>query len=496
MYNDNGMVINLITIERDITARKKQEEEILRAKERTEKVYAITSNISGDLKNQLHEILEFATNLLYMEVGIISEIKENNYKIYDVYSLDGVMSKGAVFELADTYCEVTITQDTIIAFDSVMNTIYSNHSCYTKFQLLAYMGIPVRVDGKIFGTLNFSSSKVLPHPVTQSEKDFVLLLSEWIGAALSRLRQEQKLKIMNEEAGLTNTILNKQNNLLGNKNKQLEKQSEALQEQYRIITDSIEYAERIQSAILPRISRIKEAIPNSFVFYKPRDIVSGDLYWFAEKTELGRHKIIVAVLDCTGHGVPGAFMSMIGNDLLNQVVHDKEIHAPEIILQKVHRLIRKVLRQDILDNSDGMDIGIITIDKQAGTIDFAGARHSLMMVQDGKMGILKGNRLPLGGEQLEEKRTFENYRIALPVVPGSLTLYMASDGFQDQFGGPKGRKFMTLRFRDLLQSMHQKSMPEQQQFLEDTLNEWMVHPERSKGRYDQIDDILVMGIRL
>lgn len=496
VYDDNGMVVNLITIEVDVTERKRLEEEILKAKERTEKVYAITSNISGDLKNQLQEILKFATNLLSMEVGIISEIKGDSYKVYDVYSPDGNIPKGQVFDLTDTYCEITLTQDTIIAFDSVINTPYSNHPCYSKFQLLAYVGVAIRIDGKIFGTLNFSSSKILAQPVTQGEKDFVLLLSEWIGAALSRLRHEQKLKIMNEEAALMNTILNEQNHLLDNKNTQLEKQSEAIQEQYHVITDSIEYAERIQHAILPPISKIQEALPESFVFYKPRDIVSGDLYWFAEKTELGQHKIIVAVLDCTGHGVPGAFMSMIGNDLLNQVVHDKEIHAPEVILQKVHRLIRHVLRQDELDNNDGMDIGIITIDKQAGTIDFAGARHSLMVMQEGKMEILKGDRLPLGGEQLEKDRTFQNYRMPLPKTPGSLKLYMASDGFQDQFGGPKGRKFMTLRFRELLQNIHHHPMATQHQLLEDTLAAWMVHPEQAKRRYNQIDDILVMGICL
>lgn len=495
VHDDDGMLTNFVTIEVDVTKQKALEEEILRAKERTEKVYEITSDMSGNIEGQLKQVLAFATELLGLEQGIISNIVGDEYRVYQVYP-EGGLEIGQVFSLANTYCEITLQKDAIIAFHSVLDSAYSTHPCYEQTQLLAYIGVPVRVNGKIFGTLNFSSSQVLPKPLSQGDKDFILLLSEWLGGALSRLQHEQKLKLMNEEAALMNTILNEKNVLLDSKNKQMETQNKAIQEQYHVIKDSIEYAERIQRAILPPVHRVEEALPDSFIYYRPRDLVSGDFYWFAEKTEHNQDKLIVAVVDCTGHGVPGAFMSMIGNNLLNQVVHDKEIHQPNLILQEVHRLIRLVLRQNELDNNDGMDIGILTIDKKAKTIDFAGAKHSLLMIKNGTMTVVKGDRLPLGGEQVEPERFFKLNQIPFPKVPGTLKLYLATDGYQDQFGGPKGRKFMTLRFRELLENIHQKPMREQREILDETLNFWMNPPDVDKKHYSQIDDILVMGVGL
>ena len=496
VFNDQDVLTNFIIIETDITERKKAEEEILLAKKRTEKIYELTSDISGSLHEQVQRVLEYATLELKMNHGIVSEVKGKNYKVYQVYSKENRVSEGVSFDLSDTYCEVTLIHDTILAFASREEAPDKNHPCFKRVNLEAYIGVPVRVDGKIFGTLNFSSSEKAHKKIMQGEKDFVLLLAEWIGAVISRLRHEHKLQIMKEEGEIMNTILNEQNDLLNSKNEQLEGQSAAIEDQYHVIKDSIEYAQRIQNAILPPIKKIQQALPESFVFYQPRDLVSGDMYWFAEKKEQGHDKIIVAVLDCTGHGVPGAFMSMIGNDLLNQVVHDKEIHSPEIILRELHRLIRQVLRQDELDNNDGMDMGILTINKKEKTVDFAGAKHSLMLVQDGEMQIIKGDRMPLGGEQIEKERVFKNYRFSMPEKPCTMRMYMVTDGYQDQFGGEKGRKFMTLRFRELLQSMHHEPMAKQKEILENTLSDWMKHPGPDKHKYDQIDDILVMGICL
>lgn len=495
VHDDHGVLTHFVMIEIDITEKKVLEQEIIKAKERTEKVYEITSDISGNIESQIQQVQEFATKLLGMEQGIISNIIGNNYQVYQVYPKEA-LEIGQIFPLENTYCEITLAQDTIIAFHSVLDTPYSNHPCYTKTQLLAYIGVPIRVDGKIFGTLNFSSSQVLPKPLSQGDKDFILLLAEWIGGALSRLHYEQKLKLMNEEAALMNQVLNEKNVLLDNKNKQMEKQSNAIQEQYHVIKDSIEYAERIQRAILPPLEVIQKALPNSFIYYRPRDLVSGDFYWFAEKTEYEQDKLIIAAVDCTGHGVPGAFMSMIGNNLLNQVVHDKEIHQPNMILQEVHRLIRLVLRQNELDNNDGMDISILTIDKKAQNISFAGAKHSLLMIKNGAMTVTKGDRLPLGGEQVEAERTFTLHQMAFPKVANTLKLYLATDGYQDQFGGAKGRKFMTLRFRELLENIHQKPMAEQCEVLDETLKFWMNPPNLPKKHYSQIDDILVIGISL
>jgi len=496
IFNEQGELINYINVETDITYQKQAEEAIILAKERTEKVFELTSDISGSLGEQLQRVLEYATLYLNMENGVISEVKGDKYIIYEIFSQEKLVSKGQVIPLQQTFCDITLKQATILAFDTKEGAPTKEYPCFDNIELSAYIGVPMRVEGKVFGTLTFSSSKPLGRKLMQGDKDFVLLLAEWVGSAISRLRHEHKLKIMKEEVEIMNTILNEQNTLLNSKNNQLEGQSAAIKDQYHVIKDSIEYAQRIQDAILPPIEKIQQALPESFVFYQPRDLVSGDLYWFAEKKELGQDKIIVAVLDCTGHGVPGAFMSMIGNDLLNQVVHDKEIHSPEVILQEVHRLIRQVLRQDELDNNDGMDMGILTINKKEKTIDFAGAKHSLMLIQNGEMQIIKGDRMPLGGEQIEKQRVFKNYRFSVPETPRTIRLYMASDGYQDQFGGEKGRKFMTLRFRELLQNIHHHPMAKQKEILETTLRDWMQYPGLEKNNYDQIDDILVLGICL
>lgn len=496
VFDDRGKLTNFINIETDITAQKKVEEEILRAKKRTEEIYAITTDTSKSVEEQSQEILKYAINVLCMEIGVIGEVRGSQYTVVEVISKDDTIAKEQVFNLEELYCEITWKENRMVVFDSVHDTSYCSHPGFIKFKLTAYIGVPIWVDGEIFGTLSFSSTKALDQPITQGQKDFVLLLAEWIGAALSRLHHEQRLTIINEEVSLMNNILNEQNKLLDSKNQQLEGQSAAIQDQYHVIKDSIEYAQRIQAAILPPIEKIQKVLPESFVLYQPRDLVSGDLYWFAEKTELGQDKVILAVLDCTGHGVPGAFMSMIGNDLLNQVVHDKEIHAPEIILQEVHRLICQVLQQGEVDIKDGMDIGIVTIDKKAKTLEFAGAKHSLMIVKDGILEIIRGDRLPLGGERPEEERTFKKYSLAFPEIPGTLRLYMATDGYPDQFGGPKGRKFMTLRFRELLREIHQEPMAKQHQILSDTLSGWMAHSRSDNVTYEQIDDILVMGVCL
>ena len=496
IFDEQGVLTNYINVETDITAQKQAEESIKLAKERTEKVFELTSDISGSLDEQLQRVLEYATLYLKMENGVISEIKGNKYIIYEIFSQEKLVAKGQVMPLKQTFCDVTLKQATILAFDTRESAPEKDHPCFLDIDLSAYIGVPIRIEGKIFGTLNFSSTQPLGRKLMQADKDFVLLLAEWVGSAVSRLRHEHKLKIMKEEVEIMNTILNERNDLLNSKNDQLEGQSAAIKDQYHVIKDSIEYAQRIQSAILPPIEKIQEALPESFVFYRPRDLVSGDLYWFAEKKELGQDKVIVAVLDCTGHGVPGAFMSMIGNDLLNQVVHDKEIHSPEVILRELHRLIRQVLRQDEIDNNDGMDMGILTIDKKKKVVDFAGAKHSLMLVENGEMQIIKGDRMPLGGEQIEQTRVFKNYRFLMPEMPHTMQLYMASDGYQDQFGGKKGRKFMTLRFRALLQDIHHYPMARQKEMLETTLEDWMAYPGLEKSKYDQIDDILVMGICL
>ena len=264
---------------------------------------------------------------------------------------------------------------------------------------------------------------------------------------------------------------------------QLEVAFTEIEKKNKDITGSIRYAKRIQEAILPYDSSIYQALTDSFILYKPRDVVSGDFYWFAEKDEV---KIIVAA-DCTGHGVPGAFMSMIGNSLLNQIVLERLIINPAKILHDLDLGVVGALKQDDPKSkqSDGMDISICVLDQSTQQLAFAGANNSLYYVQNGETKVLKADRKGIGGFRKGEKK-FTNHFLK---VEEDTYFYMTSDGYCDQFGGPNQKKFMKKRFRELLKSIAHKSGTEQSLLMNRVIEDW-------KGDLSQVDDILILGFRM
>jgi AraC family transcriptional regulator, chitin signaling transcriptional activator len=267
------------------------------------------------------------------------------------------------------------------------------------------------------------------------------------------------------------------------------------------ITDSINYAKRIQTVMLPSREQIQTSLPQSFIFFRPRDIVSGDFYWH---TEL-KNNIVLVAADCTGHGVPGAFMSMIGMEMLNKIVIDNQILETGQILNHLHISIRKLLRQEYTDVNDGMDIAVCLIDKSNQKLFYSGAINPFIYIKDGVLTEIKGNRTPIGGKQRGNLRNFDTHEILLSrstiqenkvyqsdinvSASADLIFYLFTDGYQDQFGGPHGRKFMTKKFRELLFSIHSLPIEEQENIISQTFDRW-------KEREKQIDDVLVMGIRI
>ena len=291
-----------------------------------------------------------------------------------------------------------------------------------------------------------------------------------------------------------NSLLAKQKDEIELKNVELEQTQEELKAQrdtleiksgeldlaYTNITASITYAKRIQSAILPPISLIHLHLPQSFVLFKPRDIVSGDFYWFAPLSE---QHLVIAAVDCTGHGVPGAFMSMIGDSLLNQIVDEKNIISPDNILHELHKGIKQSLQKGEHNAKDGMDISICVVDKMAKTIEFAAAMNPICVLQNGELREIKADKRAIGGQETNDF-VFTKHTIDITIPT---TIYMYSDGYQDQFGGKDNKKFMVKRFRNLLFDIHHKPMPEQEQILNTTIMTWMGEEHK------QIDDILVIG---
>lgn len=279
-----------------------------------------------------------------------------------------------------------------------------------------------------------------------------------------------------------NKLLTSQKNEIEAQRDEINIQHNAIEKQQRQITDSILYAQRIQVATLPEKFEIAEVFPYHFILYKPRDIVSGDFYWF-KKTD---NKVIIAVADCTGHGVPGAFVSMLGISLLNEITAENENLKSNEILEALRHLIKNSLHQSLGNDSqsDGMDMALTIIDPEKLTVDFSGANNPLYLIRNNELKVYNPTYNPVG-----------IYIKEFPFVSNEIqlkkndTIYMFSDGYVDQFGGPRDRKFMTSQFRKLLLEIQKYPVQTQKNLLEKKFIQW-------KGKRKQVDDVLVMGIKI
>jgi serine phosphatase RsbU (regulator of sigma subunit) len=278
------------------------------------------------------------------------------------------------------------------------------------------------------------------------------------------------------------TIVAQRTSEVQQQKQQLETQKTELETAYTDIRDSIHYARRIQSAILPLESDLQKLFGEFFVFYQPQDIVSGDFYWCAEYQGMK----FLACVDCTGHGVPGAFMSMIGNTLLNHLILERGITQPHEILEQLHSGVRHALKQDSVgETKDGMDVALIVIDAQH-TLYYAGANRALWYIRNGVLHEIKPLKRAIAGDMHSAPAAFVTH--TLPLQPQDC-IYLSTDGYADQFGGERGKKFMVKRFHELLLQIHTQPMHTQQTTLSNTFNQW-------KGNLQQVDDVLVMGIRI
>jgi ligand-binding sensor domain-containing protein/serine phosphatase RsbU (regulator of sigma subunit) len=264
---------------------------------------------------------------------------------------------------------------------------------------------------------------------------------------------------------------------------EVERQRDHIAEINKEITDSILYAQHIQSAVLPDEETIKSRLNDYFILFKPRDIVSGDFYWVSTK---GKRTIVVAA-DCTGHGVPGAFMSMLGVSLLNEIVASNDGFTAADMLNQLREDIKQTLSQTGKrdEAKDGIDMSLCIIDSEDFSAQFAGAYNPLCLVSNNEMIVYKGDKMPIGIHFTKEYH-FSNNNFQLK--DGDV-FYMFSDGYADQFGGPEHKKFKSCNLRDLLLQIHQQPMSEQKAILEKTIEEW-------KGNDAQVDDIMVMGVRV
>ena len=318
---------------------------------------------------------------------------------------------------------------------------------------------PMHGDGKVIGVLTVQSFK--KHAYTSYHLDLVNTLASYTGAAINN-------------AALYDTLEQK-----------VEERTIQLEEKNKDIMSSINYAKRIQNGILPSSSFMSQLLPNSFVFYRPRDIVSGDFYW----VERSAGKVFFAVVDCTGHGVPGALMSIIGKNILDQAVNEKGLDDPSMILAFLRAGLRFAFSADADDSSneieDGMDLGICIWDKESQSIEFAGANINLHVVRDNELTVIKGDKSGVSASDFAIKH-FECH--SMDVFENDL-IYISSDGYPDQFGGERTKKFSQRQFHELLASLANVPFEEQHSKIEVAFDNW-------KGENNQLDDVCVMGVKI
>ncbi|NNE54462.1 MAG: SpoIIE family protein phosphatase [Flavobacteriales bacterium] len=357
---------------------------------------------------------------------------------------------------------------------------------------LLYMGKgiypkkPIRVGGDEIGEMAFAVNRLVDG--LRKTKEFSTNVGEGnfeasyhplsdedeLGYALLKMRDD----LAANERLLEHKVEERTNEVVRQK-EEIEKQKERVTELYTDLTDSINYAKRLQQSILPTDQEVRAMFNEHFILFRPRNIVSGDFYWFKNS---GNKKIFAAV-DCTGHGVPGAFMSLVGNNVLNTVT--KVFTRPDQVLNNLNRIATEMLHNQDSNTKDGMDIAICTLDTESMQLEFSGANNPLWIVRNGELIQQRGDKVAIGSFDYATP-PYTNH--VFDLEKGDC-IYLFSDGFPDQFGGPKGKKFLRKRFRELILENSTVHMHEQKEKLNAAFIEW-------KGSEEQVDDILVIGIRV
>jgi serine phosphatase RsbU (regulator of sigma subunit) len=292
-------------------------------------------------------------------------------------------------------------------------------------------------------------------------------------------------RLRNQNESIINQLRTREEELtklVDERTKELQIKNEQITVKNKEITDNVNYARRIQAAILPEVSVIQETFPESFVLYLPKDIVSGDFFSFFRN---GNNAILISA-DCTGHGVTGAFLSVVGNSLLRQIINERKINDPGLILDNLHEEMISALNQRNNESTDGMDVAICSMDLKRNILKFAGANRPLWIIRNSELTVYNPNKFPVGGLQITHEENFLSHEIQLQ--PND-SVYIFSDGYADQFGGDSGKKLMTKKFKEMLVSAQHLGMKEQREYLFDYLESW-------KGQHEQVDDVLVIGVKV
>lgn len=483
VMDENGDPTKVIHVLFDISDQKKQE---FRLKKQQSALLEINSHPSvkeGNVKKAFQVIARIGMETLKVSRASIWLFIENGRKVRcsSVFQRDShEHAEGTILdtEMYPTYFKALERDRLIDAYDAI-NDPRTKELAFSVFKpqgISSVMDTSVRQGEKMVGILSFESTDIATREWTLDEQAFATSLADTISLVLEQKERQLNSKLKQAYAQLEEA------------NKEMIRQKQELEETTQGLAQSIKYAKRIQTNILPSKDYLDKHIgrDNYFFVHRQRDHVGGDFYWF---DQIGGKQVFV-VGDGTGHGVPGAFLTLIGYLLLNQIVVEKGLTTPGEILYYLHKGVRQALKQDDEDarqtSRDGMDVAVCTFDLESKMVEFAGANLPLYYYKDWEIHEVKPTKKSIGGEQLEEERIFANHAVQLKIGDA---FYMYTDGFVDQFGGPEEKRFSTKRFKDLILRTQHESMSTQRAMLNMEWKDW-------KEDREQLDDITVFGYRV
>ena len=448
-------------------------------------------NKDKDIKNEYAPVLSLNNiKLNFIDVDW-SEYGELEHKLPKDLSLT-YKNNNLIFE----YVGISLTNPNEVVYQYKLEGLDNSWLPTTIDQKAVYTAIPpgnytfmlkARNSDNVWSDSPLTFSFSISPPWWQTTWFYILTVSVALLSFYLIMRYRTRM-LKKEQQILTQKVNERTKELLEEKekveevNSKLESQNQIIEIANKNITDSINYAQKIQEAVLPKAAKLKRAADFFSILFIPKDVVSGDFYWFDDID----NKMVFAAADCTGHGVPGALMSMIGINNLNQIVLERKITQPDVVLKEMNNSIKKALKQDDQgsESRDGMDIVFICVDYDTNILTYAGAFRPLVYVRDNEIFEIKGSRRSIGGDTPLDF-SFESHTI--PIQEGDV-FYLYSDGYPDQFGGPKNKKLMNKRLRNKFIKIHKKTPEEQRELLLSGLNEW-------KGNNEQVDDILVAVLK-
>ncbi|MBX3101833.1 MAG: SpoIIE family protein phosphatase [Bacteroidetes bacterium] len=451
-------------------------------------LHRASMNLSGEihLEKLLHKMMRILIDNADARHGYIIMEEENGNLYIEASgaqgSYDTRLERAEITDFSPV-CPAIVdyvrkTRENVILNDALNEGAFATHPYVRKNLCRSLLCAPLIYQGKLYGILYLENNEKTDAFNSESLELFRLLTAP---AAIAI--QNAKLYSHME------SIVDERTREVMAQKEEIERSHNLIRQKNDDIISSINYARRIQDAFLPSIHGIKKAFDNCFVYYKPKDIVSGDFYWFSRRLS----KTIIAAADCTGHGIPGAFMTIMANTLLRQIVELEGIFKPDQILYHLNLRVRVALSQDTETSGgnhnyqkDGLDIALLQIDTKRRKLQFAGANRPLIIVKkDGTVEEHKGDKVSIGGYQAEEHVEYTTHNFELDEGD---TIYLFSDGYPDQIGEKEDRRFKSKRFHTLLQEIYNKDMDHQRLLLDAELRHW-------RGDNEQTDDIVVIGIR-